>query len=88
MPRSTLEAMATGRAVITTDWVGCRETVEPGVNGLLVPPRDVAALADAMCRLIEDPKLTADMGRHGRRMAEERFDVHAVNARMLAAMGL
>lgn len=88
LPRSTLEAMATGRAVITTDWVGCRETVEPGVNGLLVPPRDVAALADAMCRLIEDPKLTADMGQHGRRMAEERFDVHAVNARMLAAMGL
>ena len=47
-PGALLEAMAMGRAVITTDVPGCRETVEHGRNGLLVPARDVRALADAM----------------------------------------
>lgn len=56
-PRSTLEAMAMGRAIVTTDAPGCRETVIEGVNGFLVPPRDPVALAEAMEKFISDPGL-------------------------------
>ena len=87
-PRSTLEAMATGRAVVTTDAPGCRETVVEGVNGHLVPVGDAAALADAMRRLIDDPAQVASMGEQSLRIARERYDVHRVNAAMVAAMGL
>ncbi len=87
-PRTVLEAMATGRAVITTDAPGCRETVIDGMNGFLVPPRDAAALAEAMERMIASPGLVQQMGAAGRRMAEEKYDVVKVNAVILAAMGL
>lgn len=88
VPRSTQEAMAMGRPVITTDAPGCRETVLEGVNGFLVPPRDVEALVGAMQRFIREPGLIARMGAESRRLAEERFDVRTVNARMLEIMGL
>ena len=88
VPRSTQEAMAMGRAVITTDAPGCRETVVDGVNGFLVPVRDAVALADAMMRFIRQPELIETMGKASRVLAEERFDVHKVNAIMLAAMGI
>lgn len=55
IPRSILEALATGRPVITTDLPGCRDTVQPGTNGMIVKPRDVAALADAMAAFAQDP---------------------------------
>ena len=55
VPQSLLEGMAMGRALITTDRPGCRETVRQGINGLLVPPRDFAALAGAMASLVETP---------------------------------
>ena len=87
VPRSTQEAMAMGRAVITTDAPGCRETVVDGFNGFLVPVRDAVALADAMMRFIKQPELIETMGKASRTLAEERFDVHKVNAIMLAAMG-
>jgi len=87
VPRSTQEAMAMGRAVITTDAPGCRETVEEGVNGFLVPVRDVPALNLAMLRFIENPTLIATMGRESRRLAELRFDVHTINARLLKILG-
>lgn len=83
VPRSTQEAMAMGRAVITTDAPGCRDTVDEGVNGLLVPVRDVPALANAMMRFVETPALIERMGRESRRLAEERFDVCKINARLL-----
>jgi len=83
VPRSTQEAMAMGRAVITTDAPGCRETVDEGINGFLVPVRDVPALIQAMLRFVEDPSLIAAMGQESRRLAEARFDVHAINARLL-----
>ncbi|MFN4034208.1 MAG: glycosyltransferase family 4 protein, partial [Fimbriimonadales bacterium] len=63
VPRSTQEAMAMARPVITTDAPGCRETVIDGVNGFLVPPRDVAALVQAMERFIQQPELIIPMGR-------------------------
>lgn len=75
VPRSTQEAMAMGKPIITTDQVGCRDTVEPGVNGFLVPPRGVEPLAAAMRRFVEEPRLIARMGAESRRLAEERFDV-------------
>ena len=88
IPRSVLEAMAAGRPIVTTDAPGCRETVVDGANGFLVPPRDVAALAGAMERFILEPNLIPSMGRASRRLAEEKYDVHKVNAVILRAMGL
>lgn len=87
-PRTVLEAMAMGRAVITTDAPGCRETVVDGDNGYLVSVQDVAELADAMMKLIESPDRIATMGARSRQVAEEKYDVHKVNAVMLKEMGL
>lgn len=88
VPRSTQEAMASGLPVITTDAPGCRETVTPGVNGLLVPPRDPHALANAMIYLIEHPEVLHSMGNSSRHLAEKRFDVRCINAKMIDMMGL
>lgn len=88
VPRSIQEAMAIGRAVITTDAPGCRETVEEGRNGFLVPVRDVPALVDAMERFLRAPDAIIRMGRESRRLAEERFDVRRINRCMLEQMGL
>ena len=82
-PRSVLEAMAMGRAIVTTDAPGCRETVIDGVNGFLVPPRDAAALLVALRKFVDRPALAAEMGAASRRMAEEKFAVEAVNQVML-----
>lgn len=87
-PRTVLEAMAMGRAIITTDAPGCRETVVDGDNGFLVPVKSVDALEQAMLRFIEDPTLTARMGSRSRQIAEEKYDVHKVNAVMLREMGI
>ena len=87
-PRSTLEAMSIGRAVITTDVPGCRETVQHGINGFLVPPRDDKALAQSMMRFIENPAFIKTMGKKSRNMAEELYDVRKVNQVMLREMEL
>ena len=87
-PRTVLEAMATGRAVITTDAPGCRETVSPGENGFLVRVGDAGSLADAMMRFVEEPSLAACMGRKSREIAESKYDVRKVNAEMLAGMSI
>ncbi|MGB2059687.1 MAG: glycosyltransferase family 4 protein, partial [Alcanivorax sp.] len=87
-PRTVLEAMAMGRAVITTDAPGCRETVEDGDNGYLVPVQDVTSLANAMIKLIVSPDRVSTMGARSRQIAEEKYDVHKVNAVMLKEMGL
>ncbi|MDZ4383229.1 MAG: glycosyltransferase family 4 protein, partial [Thermodesulfovibrionia bacterium] len=87
-PRTVLEAMAMGRPIITSDAPGCRETVEDGVNGFLVPVRDVDSLAEAMERFIREPELLAKLGAESRRIAEEKYDVHKVNKAINRAMGL
>jgi glycosyltransferase involved in cell wall biosynthesis len=79
VPRSTQEAMAIGRAVITTDSPGCRETVIDGFNGFLVPVKDSVALSKKMLKFVEDNSLIEKMGIASRKIAEERFDVHAIN---------
>ncbi len=83
VPASTQEAMAMGRPVITTDVPGCRDTVVNGVNGFLIPPRDVEALAEKMEIFIQRPDLIHTMGQASRGIAEERFNVHEVNGRLL-----
>jgi glycosyltransferase involved in cell wall biosynthesis len=88
IPRSALEAMATGRPIITTDAPGCRETVVDGENGFRIPPRNANALAAAMRAFLEDESLAPRMGARSRELAEERFDIHAVNRMLLAALGL
>jgi glycosyltransferase involved in cell wall biosynthesis len=78
-PRSVLEAMATGRPVITTDAPGCRQTVEDGVNGFLVEPKSVVAVAEAMRRFIVQPALTARMVDASLAKVRDEFDVRRVN---------
>ena len=87
-PRTVLEAMSIGRAIITTDAPGCRETVIDGVNGFLVPVKDANALANAMLKFIEQPELIATMGKRSREIAEQKYDVGIVNKQMLDGMGL
>jgi len=84
-PKSTLEALATGRAIVTTDTPGCRATVDHGINGLLVPPRDAPALAEACLALATDPARVAAMGVASRRKAAD-FDVRLVNAAIIDAL--
>jgi glycosyltransferase involved in cell wall biosynthesis len=74
LPRSTQEAMAMARPVITTDVPGCRETVIDQVNGFLIPARNANALAQAMLKFIENPTLIDQMGQQSRHIAEQRFD--------------
>lgn len=88
LPRSTVEAMAMGKPVITTTAVGCRETVDDGINGFKVAVADAQALAEKMTWFIENPHQVEPMGLASRRMAEEKFDVHLVNAQMLEIMGI
>ncbi|MEI7590672.1 MAG: glycosyltransferase family 4 protein [Deltaproteobacteria bacterium] len=87
-PRTVLEAMAMGRAVITTDAPGCRETVVDGYNGFLVPVKSVDALEQAMCRFIDSPKFCTAMGQNSRIIAERKYDVRKVNKHMLQEMNL
>lgn len=87
-PRTVLEAMAMGRPVITTDAPGCRETVRNGVNGLLVPTRDVDSLAAAMTILAEDSAVRSAMGAEARRIAEEKYAADAVAMSVLAHLSL
>jgi glycosyltransferase involved in cell wall biosynthesis len=83
MPMSVLEALASGLPVVTTEVPGCRETVEDGVNGFLVPVRNVPRLADALQRLANDSGLRASFGSASRRAAESRFAVgDIVNAHL------
>lgn len=87
-PRSVLEALSVGRAVITTDAPGCRETVVEGKNGFLVPPRSTEALLEAMLRFVENPGLAKHMGLASRRIAERKYDVRKVSADLLGVAGL
>jgi len=78
LPKSLLEAAACGRAMVATDVPGCREVVVPGETGLLVPPDNPQALAEAICRLLEAPELRRRMGEAARELAEKRFSSQAI----------
>ena len=78
LPKVLIEAAACGRAVITTDHTGCRDAIEPGVTGLLVPVRDPISLANAIHKLLINPSSCYIMGRAGRKIAEAAFDERQV----------
>ena len=84
MPKALLEALASARPVITTDTTGCRDVIDPGVEGLLVPLKSPEALAAAMERLAGDANLRARMGMAARARAEARFDQRQIAAAHLA----
>jgi glycosyltransferase involved in cell wall biosynthesis len=86
IPKVLIEAAACGRAVVTTDIPGCREIVRHGVNGLLVRPRDVEALNNALATLIGDPETRRAMGAAGRKIAEAEYGLALINRQSLAVI--
>lgn len=77
--RSLMEACSIGCPIITTDIPGCRETVQDGINGYIVPPGNSEALAEAMIRMIQlSPEQRKEMARASHALAEEKFDVQNV----------
>ncbi|MGE6326347.1 glycosyltransferase family 4 protein [Psychrobacter sp. NPDC078370] len=88
VPRSTQEAMAIGRPIITTDVPGCRETVIDGVNGFLVEKWNPKALAEKMIYFIEHPEQIKKMGDESYKLAQEKFDADKVNKRLINMLGL
>jgi glycosyltransferase involved in cell wall biosynthesis len=83
LPKSLLEALSSGRPIITTDVPGCRDVCDDGVNGLLIPARDSLALSNAIEKLVLDPELRKAMGRAGRLRAESEFSNAIVCAQTL-----
>ncbi|MNX69474.1 N,N'-diacetylbacillosaminyl-diphospho-undecaprenol alpha-1,3-N-acetylgalactosaminyltransferase [compost metagenome] len=91
VPRCILEGMAMGRAIITSDSVGCRETVNVSpscTNGFLVPVKNIPALASKMEHYINNTRDIISYGINGRKFAKEKFDVNLVNAEMLKIMNV
>lgn len=88
LPRSILEAMAIGRAIITTDHPGCRETVVEGMNGYLVPIGEIPPLVAAMSSLGTEPDRSLAFGKTSRAIAERRFDVRLINRDILHILGV
>ncbi|MCL1886918.1 MAG: glycosyltransferase family 4 protein, partial [Betaproteobacteria bacterium] len=88
LPRSTQEAMAMGRPVITTNSPGCRDTVIDGKNGFIVPVRSPDALVKAMERFIKSPDLIESMGRESRELAEQHYDVNKINRKILSILDI
>lgn len=80
LPRSIMEAMAMGRAVITTTAPGCRDSVTEGSSGFVVPPRSPAQLAAAMMRFVDDPGLVSTMGAAAAVEAARRYDAVKLDA--------
>ncbi|MFT4059314.1 MAG: glycosyltransferase family 4 protein [Legionella sp.] len=83
LPKILVEAAACGRAVITTDVPGCRDAIEPNQTGLLVPVRNVDALALAIKQLIDDPSYRQQLGKAGRALAEREFAIERIVAKHL-----
>jgi glycosyltransferase involved in cell wall biosynthesis len=84
VPKVLLEAAATGRAIVTTDMPGCRETVEDGATGILVEAKDAWSLAAGLEKLLADAALRKSMGEKGRARIETEFTVEKVNAKTMA----
>jgi len=88
-PRSVLEAMASGRPIITTDVPGCRETVTHGKNGLLVPPKNSKSLANAMMQLLEENEdKIQSMGRESFILTKDKYNVENVNKNIINIINL
>ncbi len=83
LPKVLIEAASCGRPIVTTDAPGCREIVQDGINGFLVPVRDATAVAEALKKLIESPELRRCMGTKGRELVENEFTLEKVNTATL-----
>ena len=86
-PRALLEAAAMAKPIITSETVGCREVVEDGVNGFLVPVKNVQALTKAMIHLIQDSALRERMGKAGRAKVEQEFEERSVIKKVMESYG-
>lgn len=84
VPRVLLEALAAGRPIVTTDHPGCKETVDEGQNGFLVPINDAGAVAKAIEKILSDKKLRHIMGVHSRKKAENEFAIEKIIAETLS----
>ena len=84
LPKSLIEATAIGRPIITTDSIGCRETVEDGKNGYLIPIKDSEQLAEKLSVLIENKDLRTKMGQVSRKLAVKYFSLDTVIEQHLA----
>ena len=78
VPKVLIEAASCGRPILSTDMPGCREIVQNGENGILVPPADGEAVADAIIHLLEDADLRKKMGHRGRELVQKEFSVDHV----------
>ncbi|MDN6291319.1 MAG: glycosyltransferase family 4 protein [Alkalibacterium sp.] len=87
-PKTILESMALGRSIITSDAPGCRETVQDGYNGYLVPVREIDSLVGKMKILIEDVSKRNSMGKRSLNIAREKYDVKIVNQSIMKTMKL
>ncbi|WP_182004429.1 glycosyltransferase family 4 protein [Acinetobacter lactucae] len=87
-PRTVLEAMAMGRAIITTNAPGCRETVINNENGYLVEVKSIQSLVTAMEKFIRNPEVISIMGKRSREIALNKYDVNQVNSHMMIEMGI
>ena len=83
LPKSLIEANAIGRPIITSNSVGCKETVIDGYNGFLIPPKDIDALTEKLDLLIENKDLRVRMGKNARIYAEKYFDIGVVKEQHL-----
>ncbi|WP_416778525.1 glycosyltransferase family 4 protein [Xenorhabdus budapestensis] len=88
LPRSTQEAMATGRPIITTNVPGCKETVYEGKNGFLIPPWSAEALAEKMIFFIENPDQIEKMGLESYYIARKEYDCHKINVSLMNILGI
>jgi glycosyltransferase involved in cell wall biosynthesis len=84
LPKSLIEADAIGRPVITSNSVGCKETVIDGYNGFLIQPKDLNALTEKLDLLLSDKDLRVQMGKNSRLYAEKYFDIQVVIDRHLS----
>ena len=78
VPKSLIDACAVGRPIVTTNSIGCKDVVDDGVNGFLVPVKDSEALAQKLRILIEDKELRVRMGKAAREKAEQEFSLEKV----------
>ena len=79
LPKILIEAASSGRPIVTTDVPGCREVVEEGVNGYLVPAKNASALKDALLKLINNAETRSKMGKASREIAERKFSMNIIN---------
>ena len=84
LPKSLIEADAIGRPIITSNSVGCKETLVDGYNGFLIQPKDVDALTEKLDLLLSDKELRMKMGKNARKYAEDYFSIEVVKERHLA----